>query len=91
MDKHDFYDRPYSERTGCGGPLLLAVACLSLLCLWMGWQFWQEYGSADTVRSDTVTIVRVDTLWRTDSVPKLAGQKTVMPGTERRKLTSRMP
>jgi hypothetical protein len=75
MNKEDFYSRPYSERTGCGGPLLLAIACLSCLCLWIGSQFFG--GDGEVVRSDTVTVVRVDTVFHTDTVPKVVKEEVV--------------
>lgn len=61
---------------GCGPTLmgLVAIVIVSMLCgAWMG----GCSGGGEVVRSDTVTVTRVDTLWHHDTVPKMIKEKVV--------------
>lgn len=62
-------------RKGCGMKLIgvVFIVVVSMLCgARLG-----GYSGGEVVRSDTVTVTRVDTFWRHDTLPKIVKEKIV--------------
>ena len=64
MTKEEFYERAYSERTGCGGPLYLA--CVILLAFLLTGCRTVRYVPVEKVHTEYVT--KTDTFIQKDSV-----------------------
>ena len=73
----EYYHKDITERGGCGGPVLAYMIGLVLVFFLAGCCLGCCRGGEEVVKSDTVTITKVDTVWRSDTVPQVVEKKVV--------------